>query len=697
MSVVPRSLLLRVFLLYSILTVVMALPFSLHTAGSVVSLSSDTELFMWTLAWDTHALLHHPLAVFDANIFYPFRHTLAYSENLIGSVIFAAPVLWLTDNPVLAMNVVALISIPLSGLGAFLLARRLGASPPAAVLCGLVWAFTPPRFLRLEQIHLTTIQWIPFTLAFLHSYAETGRARDLRWAAWLFALQVLATGHGAAMLVLAGGLFAAFELARGLRLAPMRRLRDLGLVGALPLALVALLYVPYRAVQDEVGLRRGLDMWQAFSASSFVSSPSHLQTFILSQLPDWAWLRQRPNAWLFPGFLPILLAAAAFWPRLRRPVAASLSTAGDGPVVGFTDGAREGGRRAWRAAATILEVSALALLVLSLAVAIGGRVRLRVGDVQVLRASGWRPALLLVLVVALRLGVASRVPIALRERARRLVARLHRPRGITRPASVRSHAVFYLLVLLTCAWLTVGPPFGLWGWVYWLPGFSFIRVPSRFLLLGYLALAVLAAFGFDRLTSGRTVSRRAAAAGVGALLLCEFAVVPLGVRPYTLTIPPIRAVAGAAAGAVRDRRAARSRFAERRHPGPLEHALHALLDRALRPDRRGVQRHQAAGVHGRAPGADAVPRRGEPRPADAPRRDARRPAHRLDPAVRARGGRGAVRTVRPLGPPRARGGRRPRLLAPLAPHARVTVGRPEGRPPRGPAAAVGRPFRTAGV
>jgi hypothetical protein len=34
-----------------------------------------------TLAWDTHAFTT-PLSIFDANIYYPERHTLAYSENL---------------------------------------------------------------------------------------------------------------------------------------------------------------------------------------------------------------------------------------------------------------------------------------------------------------------------------------------------------------------------------------------------------------------------------------------------------------------------------------------------------------------------------------------------------------------------------------------------------------------------------------
>src|SRR5262245_20149235 len=89
---------------YLLLTLVFTYPLSLHPASTIIWRNADTDLFMWTLAWNTHAIVQQPLAIFDANIYYPYLHTLAYSENLLGSTIFAAPVLWTTANPVLALN-----------------------------------------------------------------------------------------------------------------------------------------------------------------------------------------------------------------------------------------------------------------------------------------------------------------------------------------------------------------------------------------------------------------------------------------------------------------------------------------------------------------------------------------------------------------------------------------------------------------
>ena len=101
------------------------------------------------LAWDVHAFTHQPLRIFDANTFYPLPRTLAYQDNLIGSALVAAPVMWLTGNPVLGLNVVSLVACMLCGLGGYMLGRRLGMSAPAAVLCGFIFAFCPARFFRV--------------------------------------------------------------------------------------------------------------------------------------------------------------------------------------------------------------------------------------------------------------------------------------------------------------------------------------------------------------------------------------------------------------------------------------------------------------------------------------------------------------------------------------------------------------------
>ena len=463
--------------------------------------------------------LHQPLSIFDANIYYPERHTLAYSENLIGSGLVAAPVLWLTDNPVLAMNVVALLSCVLCGLGAYVLGRRLGLGPPAAVLTGIIFAFSPPRFFRLSQLHLTTIQWLPFGLASLHAYFDAGRKSDLRLALAFFTLQALTSGHGAVFLLLAMAGLTVYRLASGEPLAFATRLKDAGVPGALLLAPTLLILIPYRRVQMEMGLSRSPDDWIS-NWSSFLASPSHLHTFLLSLAPG-ARINETAQAFLFPGYLPLILAAAAFlWMGSTRARVA------DAPKTNW-----------WAGAGVVLDIAVLISFVVALYVSMVGGVRLKLGSAVLLSIRGaLRPWLACGLFAVLRIAIARRRPSETPWRYRDWLGAFSRPR-MPRRSDPRT---FYGLLTILCVWLSAGPLAGLWPLVYWLPGLSFIRVPSRFSLLALLGVAVLAGIGFERLSATLTPRRRALLAGcAGAALILEFAAFPLGTAPYVVQIPAV--------------------------------------------------------------------------------------------------------------------------------------------------------------
>ncbi len=399
--------------LYTVLTLVMMYPISVNPSGLKLGGGADPSLYIWTIGWGTHALTHAPWAAFDANIFFPFKHTLAFSENALGSAALAIPVMWLTGDPLTSTNVVAIVAVMLCAFGGYYLGRTLGLSPAAAFMTGLIFAFAPPRFARLAQIHLA-VHWVPFCLAFLHRYLNDGRPRHLHAALALFSLQALTSGHGAALLILGSALIIGFRLAGGMPLAVVTRVRDVGVTGLLVLVPAPLMFIPYWFARREVGLERVLDD-VGVTWSSYLSSPSHVHKWMMASLPDWVWLRQEPDAFLFPGFVPLVLAALA----LSRLVP----------------------RERWT----------------------------------------------------------------------------------------------YLAMIVITAWMTIGPPFSIWRWVYWLPGLNFIRVPSRFTLLGILALAVLAGFGFDRVSkSWPQTRRRFAAAGIATLLLIECAFMPIDARPFKI-------------------------------------------------------------------------------------------------------------------------------------------------------------------
>jgi hypothetical protein len=103
------------------------------------------------------------------------------------------------------------------------------------------------------------------------------------------------------------------------------------------------------------------------------------------------------------------------------------------------------------------------------------------------------------------------------------IARLVRaPRGVER-WSWRHPVAFYGSLTLVAFWFTLGPPIGLWQFTHALPVFSFLRVPSRFVLLEALALGVLAAHGASVIVA-RVAPRRQTivAAALAGVMIVEF-------------------------------------------------------------------------------------------------------------------------------------------------------------------------------
>src|SRR5215216_483462 len=117
---------------YLAVTIIATWPLTLGLGRDVPRDLGDSVLTMWILAWDHDhfvKLLHGDGAAlagfFDANIFYPARLTLAYSEHFIPQAIQSFPVYLASRNPILCYNLLFLSSFVLAGVGGFLLVREL--------------------------------------------------------------------------------------------------------------------------------------------------------------------------------------------------------------------------------------------------------------------------------------------------------------------------------------------------------------------------------------------------------------------------------------------------------------------------------------------------------------------------------------------------------------------------------------------
>jgi hypothetical protein len=187
-------------LVFTALTAVMTYPQVLHLRDGVHD-DGDPLLNTWTLAWVAHQLPLAPARLFDANIFYPERKTLAFTETLLLPGMLAAPLHWLGVAPLLVHNLVLLSGFAVSGAGTALLVRALTGNTVAAVLAGIVFAFLPYRIDHMPHLQLQQTQCLPLALWAFHRLLERGRVSDGVWFGLFMAGQVLSCTYYGLFLV----------------------------------------------------------------------------------------------------------------------------------------------------------------------------------------------------------------------------------------------------------------------------------------------------------------------------------------------------------------------------------------------------------------------------------------------------------------------------------------------------------------
>src|SRR5262245_199878 len=215
----------------------------------------DPLLTAWTLAWDADRIRRGLSGLWDAPSFFPYQHTLLYSDHLLGVAMFSAPLQWLTGNPLLVYNVAFVASSVLSGGGMYLLARELTGRRDAALVAGVIYACQPFRASHFPHLQWQLTGWLPLSLWALHLYFRTVRARWLVWTAVFYLLQCLTAAYFTYFALVALVPVALVEWWRA-RLPIGKVLRQ----AALPVVLIFVVMLPivraYYEVREASGLHR---------------------------------------------------------------------------------------------------------------------------------------------------------------------------------------------------------------------------------------------------------------------------------------------------------------------------------------------------------------------------------------------------------------------------------------------------------
>ncbi len=140
--------------------------------------NGDAVLNAWAVTWVAHALTTHPTRVYDANIFYPDRRTLAYSEHLIVQGVIGIPVVLLGGSAVLAFNVALMAGFALTAWAFCLLVRAWTGSWAAGAVAGSLAAFNAHSLMRLPHLQTLHLEFFAGALFAMDRLLSERRARD---------------------------------------------------------------------------------------------------------------------------------------------------------------------------------------------------------------------------------------------------------------------------------------------------------------------------------------------------------------------------------------------------------------------------------------------------------------------------------------------------------------------------------------
>lgn len=188
-----RRLLLEtatVFILGIFLTGYFTYPFLFQMNTHLVELG-DSKFSTYVHSWVAHALLTQPRQLWNMNMFYPAKSTLACSENWFGDQLLFLPAFVVTRNPILAHNLVIVGSFVLSLITMYLLMRILTGHLLAAALAGFIYAFAFPRLAILDHMQLLNLEWTPAVVLFLFLFLKSKRTHALAGLVIFLVLQIL--------------------------------------------------------------------------------------------------------------------------------------------------------------------------------------------------------------------------------------------------------------------------------------------------------------------------------------------------------------------------------------------------------------------------------------------------------------------------------------------------------------------------
>lgn len=308
---------LGAFAFFFLATALLTYPFIFHL-GDRLRDAGDALLQTWVLSWAAHQLVIDPLTVYEAPIFYPYPHTLAFTDSTLPQSVLTLPIALFSNNPVLAHNLDVLLALVLSGFNMYLLVRAWHGNFASGLAGGLIYAFASYHFSHFGQMDLLSTQWLPLVLLFLSRAMDAPAPRTWFLFGFFFCLQASSSFYYAFFTAGVVGIYWIVTWTARSKRFGWRLWIPFGITLAAAFLVLVILAFPYFDLSRAYGLQRmrfELGLYKATPLDYFVSFVKNpLSEYIRNQLSP-----ANGENTLAPGWFAILLGTYYAVRSIRRP------------------------------------------------------------------------------------------------------------------------------------------------------------------------------------------------------------------------------------------------------------------------------------------------------------------------------------------------------------------------------------------
>lgn len=191
-----------VFLLYLVLSLISTYPIILHLKDHVIGKGGlDSFTYLWNIYAFWQRLLAFKNPFFTQEVHYPYGANLFFHDYSPLTSLLISPIV---GNPIIALNLLMILSLAVSCFTTFLLAKHLTSHTRFSFLAGLIYGFSPTMLSFLISQHYyypLAAMYLPLGILMVIKFFEQG-SKYLLFLFLLFWLSFFTNYYSAIMLFL---------------------------------------------------------------------------------------------------------------------------------------------------------------------------------------------------------------------------------------------------------------------------------------------------------------------------------------------------------------------------------------------------------------------------------------------------------------------------------------------------------------